>query len=84
MYPWEVLSRLHVSFDKELFSNCLGLIMSQMMTDYYFCEIIPRDFMDKFIDDPDLNDQKTTYGKEWKEIALEEWFQVIKSICPKK
>lgn len=83
MYPWEILQRLHISFDKKLFSDCLGLVMSEMMTDYYFCGIIPRDFIDKFIDDPDLNNPKTPYGKEWKEIAEEEWFQVVKSICPK-
>lgn len=83
MYPWKILERLRVPFDKELFSNCLGLVISEMMTDYHFCEIIPNDFIDKFIEDPDLNNPKTPYGKEWKEIVEEEWFQVIKSICPK-
>ncbi len=83
MYPWDVLNRLEIFFDKELFGDCLGRAMSDMMTDYRFCEIIPRDFMDKFIEDQDLNNSKTPYGKEWKGIATKEWFQVIKSICPK-
>lgn len=83
MHPWEILDRLQISLNKELFSDCLGWVMSDMMTNYHFCEIIPRDFIEKFINDPDLNNPKTHYGKEWKEIATEEWFQVIKSICPK-
>lgn len=81
--PWDILIKLRISFDKELFSDCLGLIMSEMMTDYHFCEIIPADFINKFIDDPDLSNPKTIYGSVWKEIAIEEWFQTTKSICPK-
>jgi len=55
-----------------------------MMTDYHFCGITPRDFMNKIIEDPDLNNSKTPYGKEWREIALEEWFQTTRCIYPKK
>lgn len=83
MKPWIILDRLNISFDGELFSGCLVRVMSDMMTDNHFCGIIPRDFMDKFIDDQDLNDPKNPYGKEWKEIVTEEWFQTTKSICPK-
>lgn len=83
VYPWEILKILGIPLDKELFSNCLGRVMSDMMTDYHFCKIVPRDFIKKFINDPDLNNPKTHYGKEWEEIAIEEWFRVVKSICPK-
>ena len=79
-----ILKILLIPFDKKLFSDCLGRVMSDMMIDYHFCDITPRDFMDKFIDDTDLNNPQTPYGKEFKEIALEEWFQTTKSICPKK
>lgn len=83
IYPWGILDRLGVSFEKELFSDCLGRVMSDMMIDYHFCDIIPRDFMDKFIDDLDLNNSKTIYGREFKEIAKEEWFQTNRCVCPK-
>jgi hypothetical protein len=84
MMPWGILERLDIHFDRKLFSDCLGLVISQMMTDNYFCGIIPRDFMDKFIDDPDLNNPKIPYGKHWKKIVKEEWFQATRCICPKK
>lgn len=71
--PWEILERLNISFDKELFSDCIGWSISKLMTNDYFCGIIPIDFMDKFINDPDLNKDETSYGKEWKEICTEEW-----------
>lgn len=83
MQPWDVLERLNITFDRKLFSNCLGWVISEMMTDNYFCGIIPNDFMDKFIDDRDLNNLMTPYGKSWKRIVKEEWFQATRCICPK-
>jgi hypothetical protein len=83
MQPWDVLERLNVPFNQELFSSCVGWVMSQLMTDKYFCGIIPDNFMDKFINDPDLNNSKTSYGRKWKEICTKEWVEVITSICPK-
>lgn len=84
VYPWKILKILLIPFDKKLFSDCLGRVMSDMMIDNHFCGITPRDFMDKFIDDLDLNDPRTLYGKHWKEIVTEEWFQSTRCICPKK
>ena len=83
MHPWDVLERLDISLDQELFSSCLGWVISQLMTDKYFCGIIPDHFMDKLINDPDLNDSKTLYGRKWKEVCTKEWVEVITSICPK-
>jgi len=82
--PWEILQRLNILFDKELFSNCLGMAIGRLMTDDYFCGIIPNDFIYKFMDDQDLNKNDTIYGKEWKNMCLEEWFNHTSCICPKK
>ena len=35
----------------------------------------------KFINDPDLDNNMTPYGKEWKEICQEEWATIITSTC---
>jgi hypothetical protein len=83
IYPWEILRRLNVPFDKELFMTCLGMSIGRLMTDDYFCGIIPNDFIYKFMDDPDLNKNDTIYGKEWKSMCLEEWFNHTSCICPK-
>ena len=81
--PWGILQMLNIPFDKELFSSCLGLAIDRLMTDDYFCGLIPNDFIDKFIDDPDLNKKDTIYGKEWRSICLEEWFNQTSCIYPK-
>jgi hypothetical protein len=83
IHPWNILERLNVPFNQELFSSCIGWVISQLMTDYYFCGIIPQDFMDKFINDPDLNSNRTLYGKNWKELCANEWIEIITSTCPK-
>jgi hypothetical protein len=82
--PWEIPPRLHVHFDDNLFSKCLSLAISQLMTSYRFCGIIPQDFMNKFINDPDLNSEKIPYGKGWKERVTEIWVKINLYVCPKK
>lgn len=81
IYPWEILRRLNVSFDRELFGFCLLWVIHRLMTDYYFCEIIPNDFMGRFIDDPDLNKADTPYGKAWKRVCTDAWIEVATSTC---
>ena len=81
--PWEILQMLNIPFDKRLFSSCLGSAINRLMTDDYFCGLVPDDFMSTFIYDIDLNKSDTIYGKEWRSICLEEWANQIFYLCPK-
>lgn len=69
VYPWEILRRLKIGFNKRLFQNCLGYLISDLLVENNLCGIIPKDFMDKLINDQNLTDKKLIIGRMWAEMC---------------
>ena len=72
VYPWEILKRLKLGVDIQLFQNCLGCLISDIFVNDNMCGIAPRNFLDRLISDPDLANNKTIIGKEWAKMCTEE------------
>ena len=76
IYPWEILQRWNVSFDKELFESCLGWVIFRLNENYNLCNIVPNVFLGGFIEDPDLNKDTTPYGRAWKKMCVDAWVSI--------
>jgi len=83
LYPWDILRALRVSFDKDLFWACFREVFTKLRTDDNFCGINEEDFMEIFINDPDMNNEKYSYGKSWKKMCQIEWDEIVLSSIPR-
>ncbi len=76
MSPWDILQKLDMSLDKELFQNCLGHLISDLFVNDNLCGIVPRDFIGKLTTDPDLINEKYMVGKEWEKMCMDEYLAI--------
>lgn len=76
VYPWDILKRLKLGFNKSLFQNCLGYLIMEIFENDNLCGIIPRDFIRKLTTDPDLTNRENMIGRVWEKMCMDEYLAI--------